>query len=145
MDIEEDDEGQSRMSPEKESSLHTESEAEANKEDKHLRKIVHSKSLDDLSPEEDRAKKYQSSSQVKSTAGSGGQLTSSESFNNFLYWRDPLPVLDDLDDLKTTDGTEAAATSEMEAASEKSSAVNETGVEASAAAMDNAVSEKKDA
>jgi len=149
MDIEEDDEGQSRMSPEQElttspsSSLHTESEAEANKEDKHLRKIVHSKSLDNLSPEEDRAKKYESSSQVKSTAGS--QLTSSESFNNFLYWRDPLPVLDDLDDLKTTDGSEAVATSEVEAASEKLSAVNETGVEASAAAMKNGVSEKKGA
>lgn len=51
-------------------------------DEQHLRKIVHSKSLNDLSPEEDRAKKY--------------QMTSSESFNNFLYWRDPLPVLDEL-------------------------------------------------
>lgn len=50
---------------------------------KHLEsKIVHSKSLGDLSLEEDRAKNY--------------KMTSSESFNNFLYWRDPLPVLDDL-------------------------------------------------
>merc|ERR1719436_1206339 len=143
MDIEEDDCEDSPVqmsSPEQETttspseSMHTESEAAAaNKEDKHLRKIVHSKSLDNLSPEEDRAKKYESS-QVNSAAGS--TLTSSESFNNFLYWRDPLPVLDDLDDLKTTTmGTEAAA-SEVEAAEKKSSAVNETGVEASAAAMD---------
>merc|ERR1712038_1178180 len=108
MDIEEDDcedsPVQMSQSPEQETttspseSMHTESEAAAaNKEDKHLRKIVHSKSLDNLSPEEDRAKKYESS-QVNSAAGS--TLTSSESFNNFLYWRDPLPVLDDLDDLK---------------------------------------------
>merc|ERR1719510_2404080 len=57
----------------------------------HLRKIVHSKSMGDLSPEEDRAKAYNTSQE--------GGLTSSESFNNFLYWRDPLPILDDLDDL----------------------------------------------
>jgi len=157
MDIEEDDCEDSPVqmsSPEQETttspseSMHTESEAAAaNKEDKHLRKIVHSKSLDNLSPEEDRAKKYESS-QVNSAAGS--TLTSSESFNNFLYWRDPLPVLDDLDDLKTTTmGTEAAA-SEVEAA-EKSSAVNETSssdATAAASSVDNttnAVSEKKDA
>ena len=155
MDIEEDDCEDSPVqmsSPEQETttspseSMHTESEAAAaNKEDKHLRKIVHSKSLDNLSPEEDRAKKYESS-QVNSAAGS--TLTSSESFNNFLYWRDPLPVLDDLDDLKTTTmGTEAAA-SEVEAA-EKSSAVNETSssdATAAASSVDNttlAVSEKK--
>ena len=155
MDIEEDDCEDSPVqmsSPEQETttspseSMHTESEAAAaNKEDKHLRKIVHSKSLDNLSPEEDRAKKYESS-QVNSAAGS--TLTSSESFNNFLYWRDPLPVLDDLDDLKTTTmGTEAAA-SEVEAA-EKSSAVNETSLSdatAAASSVDNttnAVSEKK--
>jgi len=156
MDIEEDDcedspvqmsstEQETTTSPSE--SMHTESEAAANKEDKHLRKIVHSKSLDNLSPEEDRAKKYESS-QVNSAAGS--TLTSSESFNNFLYWRDPLPVLDDLDDLKTTTmGTEAAA-SEVEAA-EKSSAVNETSssdATAAASSVDNttnAVSEKKDA
>merc|ERR1719219_1659446 len=120
----------------------------ADKEDKHLRKIVHSKSLDDLSPEEDRAKKYESS-QVNSTAATGGGLlTSSESFNNFLYWRDPLPVLDDLDDLKTTE----EAASEVEEAAEKSSAVNETVENASstsAASVDNtvaaAVTEKKGA
>merc|ERR1719210_2535393 len=156
MDIEEDDcedspvqmsstEQETTTSPSE--SMHTESEAAANKEDKHLRKIVHSKSLDNLSPEEDRAKKYESS-QVNSAAGS--TLTSSESFNNFLYWRDPLPVLDDLDDLKTTTmGTEAAA-SEVEAA-EKSSAVNQTSssnATAAASSVDNttnAVSEKKDA
>jgi len=67
MDIEEDDCEDSPVqmsSPEQETttspseSMHTESEAAAaNKEDKHLRKIVHSKSLDNLSPEEDRAKK----------------------------------------------------------------------------------------
>ena len=55
------------------------------------RKIVHSKSMGDLSPEEDRAKAYNTSQE--------GGLTSSESFNNFLYWRDPLPILDDLDGL----------------------------------------------
>merc|ERR1719242_1480024 len=160
MDIEEDDCEDSPVqmsSPEQETttspseSMHTESEAAAaNKEDKHLRKIVHSKSLDNLSPEEDRAKKYESS-QVNSTATAtgGGLLTSSESFNNFLYWRDPLPVLDDLDDLKTTE----EAASEVEEAAEKSSAVNETVENASstsAASVDNttaaaAVTEKKGA
>merc|ERR1719273_141884 len=59
--------------------------------------IVHSKSLDDLSPEEASAKKYKSS---QGSGANGQTLTSLESFNNFLYWRDPLPVLDDLDDLK---------------------------------------------
>ena len=49
------------------------------------KKIVHSKSMGDLSPEEDRAKLYKQ------------DLTSSESFNNFLYWREPLPVLDELE------------------------------------------------
>jgi len=148
MDIEEDDEDH-QMSPETAAAATSPSHSQpswlaepaANKEtDKHLRKIVHSKSLDDLSPEEDRAKKYESSSQVNSTAtasgGSSGQLTSSESFNNFLYWRDPLPVLDDLDDLKTSE----EAASEVEAA-EKSSAVNETALEnassSSAASGDN--------
>merc|ERR1719266_3230460 len=72
--------------------------------------IVHSKSLDDLSPEEDRAKKYKSS---HGSGPNGQTLTSSESFNNFLYWRDPLPVLDDLDDLKKREA-------------EKSSEVNRT-------------------
>lgn len=58
-------------------------ETEEAKENEHLsRKIVHSKSLNDLSPEEDRAKNY--------------QMTTSESFNNFLYWRDPLPILEEL-------------------------------------------------
>ena len=52
-------------------------------------KIVHSKSLGDLSLEEDRANNYSSSQ-------SSSKMTSSESFNNFLYWRDPLPILDDL-------------------------------------------------
>ena len=143
MDIEEDDEDH-QMSPEATATSPSPQPA-ADKEDKHLRKIVHSKSLDDLSPEEDRAKKYESS-QVNSTAATGGgQLTSSESFNNFLYWRDPLPVLDDLDDLKTT---EEAASEVEEAAAEKSSAVNETVENASstsAASVDNttAVTEKK--
>merc|ERR1719242_1918233 len=100
MDIEEDDEDH-QMSPEATATSPSSPAAKrpepaADKEDKHLRKIVHSKSLDDLSPEEDRAKKYESS-QVNSTAATGGGLlTSSESFNNFLYWRDPLPILDDL-------------------------------------------------
>ena len=122
------------------SSPHEKSEA-VNKENKHLRKIVHSKSLDDLSPEEDRAKKYESS------PGSGGPLTSSESFNNFQYWREPLPVLDDLvtsDDLKTLTMTEAENSEDHEAASEKSSEdVSKTSETASASSKDNAVSEKK--
>ena len=103
-----------------------------------LRKIVHSKSLDDLSPEENRAKQYESS-QVTANTGKdavAGQLTSSESYNNFLYWRDPLPVLDDLDDLKTSEDAAASA------------AVNETvktastAVEETATTLDNA-GEKK--
>merc|ERR1719433_2121965 len=51
-------------------------------------------------------KKYKSSQ----GSGSNGQtLTSSESFNNFLYWRDPLPVLDDLDDLKKGEAQESSS------------------------------------
>jgi len=79
-----------------------EEEDSSSQNEQHLRKIVHSKSLDDLlSPEEERAKKYQQDANLK--------LTSSESYNNFLYWRDPLPILEDLtdkDDLK--DGDEKA-------------------------------------
>ena len=66
-------------------------------DDEHLgtsSRIVHSKSLGDLSLEEDRANNYNSS-----------KLTSSESFNNFLYWRDPLPVLDDLPTEQETEKT----------------------------------------
>jgi len=144
MDIEEDDEDSQMPSIEQEttspSSPHEKSEA-VNKENKHLRKIVHSKSLDDLSPEEDRAKKYESS------PGSGGPLTSSESFNNFQYWREPLPVLDDLvNDLKTPTMTEAETSEDHEAASEKSSEdVSKTSETASASSKDNAGSEKKGA
>ena len=92
MDIEEDDaEDHRQMSP------------EATSPSPPLRKIVHSKSLDDLSPEENRAKQYESS-QVTANTGKdavAGQLTSSESYNNFQFWREPLPDLDHLDDLKT--------------------------------------------
>merc|ERR1712038_600135 len=134
MDIEEDDcedsPVQMSQSPEQETttspseSMHTESEAAAtNKEDKHLRKIVHSKSLDNLSPEEDRAKKYESS-QVNSAAGS--TLTSSESFNNFLYWRDPLPVLDDLDDLKKGEAEESSEVNRTAEAEDESVTSPET-------------------
>merc|ERR1719203_1345630 len=124
MDIEEDDaEDHRQMSPEATTSpspaMHP-AEVNNKEEDKHLRKIVHSKSLDDLSPEENRAKQYESSQVTANTgkdaAGAGGQLTSSESYNNFLYWRDPLPVLDDLDDLKTSEDAAAASTAEEETA-----------------------------
>jgi hypothetical protein len=109
MDIEEDDaEDHRQMSPEATSpSPPLQPEVNNKEEDKHLRKIVHSKSLDDLSPEENRAKQYESS-QVTANKDVG-QLTSSESYNNFLYWRDPLPVLDDLDDLKTSEDAAASA------------------------------------
>lgn len=142
MDIEEDDaEDHRQMSPEATSpSPPLQPEVNNKEEDKHLRKIVHSKSLDDLSPEENRAKQYESS-QVTANTGKdavAGQLTSSESYNNFLYWRDPLPVLDDLDDLKTSEDAAASA------------AVNETvktastAEEETATTLDNA-GEKKDA
>ena len=140
MDIEEDEaEDHRQMSPEATSpSPPLQPEVNNKEEDKHLRKIVHSKSLDDLSPEENRAKQYESS-QVTANTGKdavAGQLTSSESYNNFLYWRDPLPVLDDLDDLKTSEDAAASA------------AVNETvktastAVEETATTLDNA-GEKK--
>merc|ERR1711935_916816 len=142
MDIEEDDaEDHRQMSPEATSpSPPLQPEVNNKEEDKHLRKIVHSKSLDDLSPEENRAKQYESS-QVTANTGKDavtGQLTSSESYNNFLYWRDPLPVLDDLDDLKTSEDAAASA------------AVNDTvktastAEEETATTLDNA-GEKKDA
>merc|ERR1719266_2854935 len=142
MDIEEDEaEDHRQMSPEATSpSPPLQPEVNNKEEDKHLRKIVHSKSLDDLSPEENRAKQYESS-QVTANTGKdavAGQLTSSESYNNFLYWRDPLPVLDDLDDLKTSEDAAASA------------AVNETvktastAVEETATTLDNA-GEKKGA
>jgi serine/threonine-protein phosphatase 4 regulatory subunit 1 len=76
-----------------------ETEVAKEQDSEHLRRIVHSKSLNDLSPEEDRAKSYEPSS-----SSSSATLTSSESFNNFLYWRDPLPVLEDL---PSEDPTEA--------------------------------------
>jgi len=78
----------------------TEDEPEAKE---HLEsKIVHSKSLGDLSLEEDRAKNY-------------SKMTTSESFNNFLFWRDPLPDLPDLPaaseavEAKSEDDTELEA------------------------------------
>ena len=72
-----------------------EDDKDEEKDEQHLRsssnsnKIVHSKSLGDLSLEEERANNYSSSQ-------SSSKMTSSESFNNFHYWRDPLPILDDL-------------------------------------------------
>jgi len=71
-------------------------------------KLVHSRSEGDLSLEEERAKAYNSKNQennnnnnttpqsVAGSSTSGGSLTSSESFNNFLYWRDPVPILEDI-------------------------------------------------
>merc|ERR1711971_938816 len=147
MDIEEDDaEDHRQMSPEATTSpspaMHA-SEVNNKEEDKHLRKIVHSKSLDDLSPEENRAKQYESSQVTANTgkdaAVAGGQLTSSESYNNFLYWRDPLPVLDDLDDLKTSEDAAAASATVNETVKTASTAEEET-----ATTLDNA-GEKKGA
>lgn len=147
MDIEEDDaEDHRQMSPEATTSpspaMHP-AEVNNKEEDKHLRKIVHSKSLDDLSPEENRAKQYESSQVTANTgkdaAVAGGQLTSSESYNNFLYWRDPLPVLDDLDDLKTSEDAAAASATVNETVKTASTAEEET-----ATTLDNA-GEKKDA
>merc|ERR1740122_619390 len=146
MDIEEDDaEDHRQMSPEAATSPSPSAlqpdEVNNKEEDKHLRKIVHSKSLDDLSPEENRAKQYESS-QVTANTGKdavAGQLTSSESYNNFLYWRDPLPVLDDLDDLKTSEDAAAASATVNETVKTASTAEEET-----ATTLDNA-GEKKDA
>merc|ERR1712051_274958 len=144
MDIEEDDaEDHRQMSPEATTSpspaMHP-AEVNNKEEDKHLRKIVHSKSLDDLSPEENRAKQYESSQvTANKDAVAGGQLTSSESYNNFLYWRDPLPVLDDLDDLKTSEDAAAASATVNETVKTASTAEEET-----ATTLDNA-GEKKDA
>merc|ERR1711971_469890 len=148
MDIEEDDaEDHRQMSPEAATSPSPSAlqpdEVNNKEEDKHLRKIVHSKSLDDLSPEENRAKQYESS-QVTANTGkdavaAGGQLTSSESYNNFLYWRDPLPVLDDLDDLKTSEDAAAASATVNDTVKTASTAEEET-----ATTLDNA-GEKKDA
>merc|ERR1719203_704136 len=147
MDIEEDDaEDHRQMSPEATTSpspaMHP-AEVNNKEEDKHLRKIVHSKSLDDLSPEENRAKQYESSQVIantgKNAAVAGGQLTSSESYNNFLYWRNPLPVLDDLDDLKTSEDAAAASATVNETVKTDSTAEEET-----ATTLDNA-GEKKDA
>merc|ERR1719203_423549 len=144
MDIEEDDaEDHRQMSPEATTSpspaMHA-AEVNNKEEDKHLRKIVHSKSLDDLSPEENRAKQYESSQvTANKDAVAGGQLTSSESYNNFLYWRYPLPVLDDLDDLKTSEDAAAASATVNETVKTASTAEEET-----ATTLDNA-GEKKDA
>merc|ERR1712051_914762 len=144
MDIEEDDaEDHRQMSPEATTSpspaMHP-AEVNNKEEDKHLRKIVHSKSLDDLSPEENRAKQYESSQvTANKDAVAGGQLTSSESYNNFLYWRDPLPVLDDLDDLKTSEDAAAASATVNETVKTASTAEEET-----ATTLDNA-GEKRDA
>ena len=147
MDIEEDDDAEDhrQMSPEATTSPSPsplQPEVNNKEEDKHLRKIVHSKSLDDLSPEENRAKQYESSQVTANTgkdaAVAGGQLTSSESYNNFLYWRDPLPVLDDLDDLKTSEDAAAASATVNETVKTASTAEEET----ASTTLDNA-GEKK--
>ena len=155
MDIEEDDaEDHRQMSPEATSPsptsplsvqqpLQQQPEVNNKEEDKHLRKIVHSKSLDDLSPEENRAKQYESSQVTANNTGkdaavAGSQLTSSESYNNFLYWRDPLPVLDDLDDLKTSEDAAAASATVNETVKTASTAEEET----ASTTLDNA-GEKK--
>ena len=147
MDIEEDDDAEDhrQMSPEATTSptlSPLQPEVNNKEEDKHLRKIVHSKSLDDLSPEENRAKQYESSQVTANTgkdaAVAGGQLTSSESYNNFLYWRDPLPVLDDLDDLKTSEDAAAASATVNETVKTASTAEEET----ASTTLDNA-GEKK--
>lgn len=99
-----------------------EDDKDEEKDEQHLRsssnsnKIVHSKSLGDLSLEEERANNYSSSQ-------SSSKMTSSESFNNFHYWRDPLPILDDLPTEKEAEKVETKETEEDE---EKDSADSST-------------------
>ena len=81
-------------------------------------KMVHSRSEGDLSLEEERAKAYNQKNQENNNHGAGGGgITSSESFNNFLYWREPLPVLDDIPDVEAVDNNDEKSNTEKESES----------------------------
>ena len=81
-------------------------------------KMVHSRSEGDLSLEEERAKAYNQKNQENNNHGAGGGgITSSESFNNFLYWREPLPVLDDIPDVEAIDNNDEKSNTEKESES----------------------------
>ena len=81
-------------------------------------KMVHSRSEGDLSLEEERAKAYNQKNQENNNHGAGGGgITSSESFNNFLYWREPLPVLDDIPDVDAIDNNDEKSNTEKESQS----------------------------
>ena len=81
-------------------------------------KMVHSRSEGDLSLEEERAKAYNQKNQENNNHGAGGGgITSSESFNNFLYWREPLPVLDDIPDVDAIDNNDEKSNTEKESES----------------------------
>ena len=80
-------------------------------------KMVHSRSEGDLSLEEERAKAYNQKNQENNNNGTGGGITSSESFNNFLYWREPLPVLDDIPDVDAIDNNDEKSNTEKESES----------------------------
>ncbi len=104
-------------------------EATGEKDDEHLEaaaeaevkaiptKMVHSRSEGDLSLEEERALAYQkeqkdntenNNNNSSASSTSGGGLTSSESYNNFLFWREPVPVLEELEDIKSSDETSSS-------------------------------------
>ena len=81
-------------------------------------KMVHSRSEGDLSLEEERAKAYNQKNQENNNHGAGGGgITSSESYNNFLYWREPLPVLDDIPDVDAIDNNDEKSNTEKESES----------------------------
>ena len=81
-------------------------------------KMVHSRSEGDLSLEEERAKAYNQKNQENNNHGAGGGgITSSESYNNFLYWREPLPVLDDIPDVEAVDNNDEKSNTEKESES----------------------------
>merc|ERR1719361_1396329 len=114
-------------------------------------KLVHSRSEGDLSLEEERAKAYNSKNQENNNnnntttqpmcvaaGSSGGSLTSSESFNNFLYWRDPVPILEDIpkEDMDKKEAEALAVSSEAGDNNEKKKENSSEDVEAAETAKD---------
>ena len=69
---------------------------------------------------------------------SGGSLTSSESFNNFLYWRDPVPILEDIpkEDMDKKEAEALAVSSEAGDNNEKKKENSSEDVEAAETAKD---------
>jgi hypothetical protein len=67
-------------------------EEAAEEEDSTKVMMFHSRSEGDLSLEEERAKAYSQANNENNNEG----ITSSESYNNFLFWREPVQVLEDL-------------------------------------------------